>query len=54
MVFKEFIFIIRTSQGKEYEMSIPAKEQGDAERLLKNFLDAVGSDDRIISFKTDG
>ncbi len=51
MVLKEFIFIIKTSQGKEYEMTVPAREQTDAERLLKNYLDAVGSGDRIVSLK---
>jgi hypothetical protein len=51
MVLKEFIFIIRTPIGEEYEMTVPARRESDAERLLGNLLDALSSNDRIVSLK---
>ena len=51
MVLKEFIFVIRTPEGQEYEMAVPARKETDAERLLKNLLDAIESTDRIVSLK---
>ncbi len=51
MARKEFIFIIRTPGGQEYEMAVPARRESDAERLLKNLLDALSSNDRIVAFK---
>ena len=51
MILKEFIFVIRTPDGREYEMAVPAGKETDAERLLKNLLDALDSRDRIVSLK---
>jgi hypothetical protein len=51
MVLKEFIFVICTPEGKEYEMAVPAREEADAQRRLKNLLDTLASQDRIVSSK---
>jgi hypothetical protein len=51
MVLREFIFVIRTPEGREYEMAVPARKESDAERRLKNLLDALASRDRIVGLK---
>ena len=51
MVLNEFIFVVRTPKGEEYEMTVPARRESDAERLLKNLFDALSSYDRIVSLK---
>lgn len=50
-MINEFIFIIRAQDGQEYEMTVPARQEADAERLLRNLLDALDSKDTIISVK---
>ncbi len=50
-MLNEFIFIIRTQDGQEYEMTVPARKEADAERLLRNLLDALDSTDKIITVK---
>jgi len=50
-MLNEFIFIIRAQDGQEYEMTVPARQEADAERLLRNLLDAIDSKDTIISAK---
>ncbi len=51
MVLKEFIFVIRTPKGEEYEMTVPARRESDAERLLKNLFDTLDSRDKIVAVK---
>jgi len=51
MILKEFIFVVRKPDGELYEMSVPARSETDAERLLKNLLDAINLNDRIVSLK---
>jgi len=51
MVLKEFIFIIESPDGSEYEIAVPARRVVDAERLLGNYFAATSSQDKIISLK---
>ncbi|OGW41775.1 MAG: hypothetical protein A2010_16400 [Nitrospirae bacterium GWD2_57_9] len=51
MELKPFIFIMRSPNGQEYEMAVPARRESDAERLLKNLLDALNSRDKILFLK---
>lgn len=51
MILKEFVFILRSAGGVEYEMAVPSRSEEDAERLLKNLLDTLESNDRIVSLK---
>lgn len=46
---KEFIFILRRTDGTEYEQRVTAGSEADAERRLKNAMDVLNSTDRVIS-----
>lgn len=47
-VRKEFIFVLRKPDGSEYELPVTARTVEEAERRLKNALDALDSRDKVI------
>lgn len=51
MILKEFIFTLRSLEGAEYEIAVPARKEADAERLLKNYIDIMSPSDKIVSLK---
>ena len=42
---------MRSPDLQEYEIAVPARNESDAERLLKNLLDALNSRDKIVCLK---
>jgi hypothetical protein len=51
MKLKEFIFVIRRSDGQEFDMAALGRDENDAERRIENLLDAIASMDSIVSLK---
>ena len=48
---KNFVYIIRKSDGSEYENVVSAKNEDEAKQRLKNILEIFHSQDRIVRLK---
>jgi hypothetical protein len=46
-----FVFVIRRPDGSEYEVSVSANSETDAERRLENILEISYSSDEFVGLK---
>jgi hypothetical protein len=48
---KKFVFVLRETDGSEYEKVVSANNEVEAERKLKDVLEIFNSRDKIIRLK---
>lgn len=48
---KTFVFVLRSSDGSEYEVNISANNENEAEWRLKNLLEMSYSSDEFVGLK---
>jgi hypothetical protein len=51
MVLKEFIVVIQSPEGNEYELTVTARKESEAERRVRNLFDTINSRDKIMQVK---